>query len=147
VDLRPGNQAGNRPPWLVRVDQQWLSFAKDGRFVHHDLVTFHVEVEHDVKQYLFQNRPQAARTSLAGSALRAMASGRSRTSEVHAPIPTSRVLLDEAFFGSVRSWIKAFSSSSSSVAHHRQAPDEFWNEPYFDQVFRLDGLRIWPECP
>ena len=45
--------------------------------------------------------------------------------------------LISAFFGSIRIWISAASSSSSSVADDRQAADELGDQAELDQVLGL----------
>ena len=107
------------------------------------------QVEHDVRQQLFENRAQAAR---AGAALERLLRDRAQraSSKVSFTSSSSNSLVYcfvSAFFGSLRMRTSDSSSSASSGTRHRQAADELGNQPEAEQVVRLDfGERVLRDC-
>ena len=98
------------------------------------------QVVHDVEQHLLEDRAQAARAGLARERL-AWRWRAARARATSSSTPSMRNIfwycLISAFFGSTRIWISASSSSSSSVADHRQPADEFRDQAELDQVLGL----------
>src|ERR1700732_529045 len=127
--------------------QQWLAVVGNCRFVDNDTrkVGLRRQVVHDIEQYLFQDRAQAARTGLACERLAGDGTQR-RFPDLELDAFHAKhlvVLLDQRILGldedlDQRGIVELFQRRDD-----RQAADELWNQAELDQILRL-GLAQQP---